>query len=129
MMKNIWAGVSTGLAPEQNAVEKVEGEKYIRMENEMVFRLLEDPSCRISAVAVWSENAWGEIVGAPPDIYFRHILTGELCKSVWACLIGMVFDEYTEEKWNTLTFRIGTMPKNNLQQIVRNEKKYHTYII
>ena len=129
MMKNIRAGVSTGLTPEQNAVEKVKGEVYIRMENEMVFRLREDPSCRISAVAVWGENARGEIVGAPPDIYFRHILTGELCKSVWACLIGMVFDEYAEEKWNTLTFRIGTMPQNNLQQIVRNEKKYHTYII
>ena len=129
MMKNIRAGVSTGLTPEQNAVEKVKGEVYIRMENEMVFRLREDPSCQISAVAIWGENARGEIVGAPPDIFFRHILTGTLCKSVWECLIGMVFDKYAEEKWNTLTFRIGTMPKNNLQQIVRNEKKYHTYIL
>jgi len=124
MIKNIGVGVSAGLTQEKKQVEEgeVEGEKYTRMENETVFRLREDQSCRISAVAVWGENARGEILGAPPDIYFRHILTGNLCKSVWACLIGVVYDEYSEEKWDTLTFRIGTMLISDLQQIVCNEK-------
>ena len=111
-MENIGASVSAVLTHEKKEAEKKtaeeEGGKYIRKENEMIFCLEEAPEFQISAVARWGENAYGEVIGQP-DIYFRHILTGRLCQCVSACLEGAEHDEYAEEKWDTLYYRIRTM--------------------
>ena len=132
-MKNIGASVSEVLTREKKEaeVEKVEGEgkKYIRKENEVIFCLDEAPEFQISAVAIWSENAHGEIVGAPPDIYFRHISTGRLCQSIYACLGDEVYDQFAEEKWETLAFRLRMMLRRDLRRIVCGEKKYEIHPI
>ena len=131
-MKNI--GASVGVFPTQEKkeaeVEKVEeeGKKYIRKENEVIFCLDEAPEYQISAVARWGENARGEIV-EPPDIYFRHILTGRLCQSVYACLGDETYDQFEEEKWETLAFRLRMMLRRDLRRIVLYEKKYEIHPI
>ena len=127
-MKNIEAGV--GVVPTQEKKEKVEekGEKYIRKENEVILCLEEAPEYQISAVARWGENARGEIM-EQPDIYFRHILSGRLCQSVYACLVGVEHDQYAEEKWDTLYYRIRTMLVRDLRRIVCFEKKYEIHPI
>jgi len=130
-MENIGASVSAVLTPEQKAVEKKiaeEGKKYIRKENEMIFCLEEAPEFQISAVARWGENAYGEVIGQP-DIYYRHILTGRLCQCVSACLAGVVHDEYAEEKWDILYYRIRTLLIKDLRRIVLYEKKYEIHPI
>jgi len=131
-MKNIEASV--GAVPTQEKkqaeVEKVveEGKKYIRKENEVILCLEEAPEYQISAVARWGENARGEIL-EQPDIYFRHISTGRLCQSVYACTIGVEHDQYAEEKWDTLYYRIRTMLLRDLRRIVCYEKKYEIHPI
>jgi len=131
-MKNIGASVSAVLTAEKKEaeVEKVEGEgkKYIRKENEVIFCLEEAPEFQISAVARWGENARGEIV-EQPDIYFRHISTGRLCQSVWACLGDEVYDQFAEEKWETLAYRLRVMLRCDLRRIVCGEKKYDIHPI
>jgi len=131
-MKNIGASVSEVLTREKKEAEvkKVveEGEKYIRKENEVIFCLEEAPEYRISAVARWGENARGEIM-EQPDIYFRHISTGRLCQSVYACMVGVEHDQYAEEKWDTLYYRIRTMLLRDLRRIVCYEKKYDIHPI
>ena len=64
-----------------------------------------------------------------PDIYFRHILTGRLCQSVYACTVGVESDKYAEEKWDTLYYRIRTMLFRDLRRIVCFEKKYEIHPI
>jgi len=127
-MKNICASV--GAVPTQGKKEKVEeeGETNIRKENEVILCLGEAPEYRISAVAVWSENARGEIVDQP-DIYYRHISSGRLCQSVYACLAGVEHDQYAEEKWDTLYYRISIMLVSDLRRIVCYEKKYEIHPI
>jgi len=131
-MKNMDASV--GAVPTQGKkkteLEKVveQGGKYIRKENEVIFCLDEAPEFQISAVARWGENAWGEIV-EQPDIYFRHISTGRLCQSVYACLSDEVYDQFAEEKWDTLAFRIHMMLRRDLRYIVMYEKKYEKHPI
>ena len=127
-MKNIEASV--GAVPTQEKKEKVEGEgkKYIRKENEVIFCLDEAPEFQISVVARWGENAHGEIV-EQPDIYFRHISTGRLCQSVYACLSDEVHDQFAEEKWDTLAFRLRMMLRRDLRRIVMYEKKYEIHPI
>ena len=116
-----------GAVPAREKKEE-EGKKYIRKENEVIFCLEEAPEYRISAVAWWGENARGEIV-EQPDIYFRHISTGRLCQSVWACLGDEVYDQFTEEKWETLAFRLRMMLRRDLRRIVCGEKKYEIHPI
>jgi len=131
-MKNIGASVSEVLTQEKKEaeVEKVEGEgkKYIRKENEVIFCLDEAPEFQISVVARWGENALGEIV-EQPDIYFRHISSGRLCQSVYACLGSEVYDQFAEEKWETLAFRLRMMLRRDLRRIVCGEKKYEIHPI
>ena len=130
-MENIGASVSAVLTPEKKEVEKKiaeEGKKYIRKENEMIFCLEEAPEFQISAVARWDENPRGEIMSCP-DIYFRHISTGRLCQSVSACLAGVEHDQYAQEKWDTLYYRIRTMLVRDLRRIVCFEKKYEIHPI
>ena len=131
-MKNIDAGM--GAVPmrkkKEVEVEKVEeeGKKYIQKENEVIFCLEEAPEYRISAVARWGENPRGEIMSCP-DIYFRHISTGRLCQSIYACLVGVEPDEYAREKWDTLYYRIRIMLLRDLRRIVCFEKKYEIHPI
>jgi len=131
-MENI--GASVGIFPTQEKkeveVEKVEGEgkKYIRKENEVIFCLDEAHEFQISVVARWGENARGEIV-EQPDIYFRHISTGRLCQSIYACLGDEVYDQFAEEKWETLAFRLRMMLRRDLRRIVCGEKKYEIHPI
>ena len=130
-MKNIGASVSAVLTPEKKEVKKKvveEGEKYIRKENEVIFCLDEAREYQISAVARWSENTRGEIVDQP-DIYFRHISTGRLCQSVYACLGDEIYDQFAEEKWETLAFRLRMMLRRDLRRIVCGEKKYEMHPI
>ena len=131
-MKNMGASVSAVLTAEKKEAEKKtaekEGAKYIRKENEVIFCLEEAPEYRISAVARWGENARGEIV-EQPDIYFRHISTGRLCQSVWACLGDEVYDQFAEEKWETLAYRLRVMLRCDLRRIVCGEKKYEIHPI
>ena len=131
-MKNIGASVSAVLTQEKKEAEKKtaekEGAKYIRKENEVIFCLDEAREYQISAVARWGENARGEIVDQP-DIYFRHITTGRLCQSVYACLGDEVYDQFAEEKWETLAFRLRMMLRRDLRRIVCGEKKYDIHPI
>jgi len=131
-MKNIGASVGAVLTQKKKEVEvekvEEEGKKYIRKENEVIFCLEEAPEYRISAVARWGENPRGEIMSCP-DIYFRHISTGRLCQSVSACLAGVEHDQYAEEKWDTLYYRIRTMLVRDLRRIVCFEKKYEIHPI
>jgi len=131
-MKNIGASVSEVLTQEkkQTELEKIveHGGKYIRKENEVIFCLEEAPEYRISAVARWGENAWGEIL-EQPDIYFRHISTGRLCQGVYACLGDEIHDQFAEEKWETLAFRLRMMLRRDLRRIVLYEKKYEIHPI
>jgi len=131
-MKNIEAGVGAVPTLEKKEVEKKtaeeEGRKYIRKENEVIFCLDEAPEYQISAVARWGENARGEIL-EQPDIYFRHISTGRLCQSVWACLGDEVYDQFAEEKWETLAYRLRVMLRCDLRRIVCGEKKYEIHPI
>jgi len=131
-MKNMEASVGAVPAREkkQTELEKIveQGGKYIRKENEVIFCLEEAPEYRISAVARWGENAWGEIV-EQPDIYFRHISTGRLCQSIYACLGTEVYDQFAEEKWETLAFRLRMMLRRDLRRIVLYEKKYEIHPI
>ena len=128
-MKNIGASVSA-VPTQEKKQEKVEGEgkKYIRKENEVIFCLDEAREYRISAVARWGENAQGEVV-EQPDIYFRHIVTGRLCQSVYACIGDEVYDQFAEEKWETLAFRLRMMLRRDLRRIVCQEKKYEIHPI
>ena len=128
-MKNI--GASVGAVPtseKKEEVEEVVEEEYYQMENEMIFCLEEAPEFQISAVARWGENARGEIV-EQPDIYFRHISSGRLCQGVWACLGDEVYDQYAEEKWETLAYRLRVMLRRDLRRIVCGEKKYEIHPI
>jgi len=131
-MENIGASVSAVLTHEKKEAEKKtaeeEGGKYIRKENEVIFCLDEAREYQISAVARWGENARGEIV-EQPDIYFRNILTGRLCQSIYACFGDEVYDQFAEEKWDTLAFRLRMMLRRDLRRIVCGEKKYEIHPI
>ena len=127
-MENIGASVSAVLTPEKKEKVEEEGKKYIRKENEVIFCLDEDREYQISAVAWWGENARGDIV-EQPDIYFRHISTGRLCQSVYACLGDETYDQFAEEKWETLAFRLRMMLRRDLRRIVCGEKKYEIHQI
>jgi len=118
-MKNIGASVSEVLT--QGKKEQAEEEEYRQMENEMIFCLKEAPEYQISAVAEWAENSRGDIV-VEADTYFRHILTGSRCESVWGCLTGWSEPGEGQEKWETLCERIEKL--DGLEEIICDEKRY-----
>jgi len=126
-MKNIEASVSAVLTQgKEEEVEKEEGEieeeEYTEHENEMYFFLGERPEYRISAVGRWLENQKGEVVG-DADTYFRHIMTGSMCDSVWECIYGWSEQsERAEEMWETLCQRIEEL--DGLEQIVCDEESF-----
>ena len=121
-MKNIGAGVSEVLTrgkKEAEAEKVVEEEEYHLMRNEMIFYLKEAPGCQIHGVAEWCENSQGDIV-KEVDTYFRHLRTGQRCETPWTCLVGVVFDEYHEERWETLCMRI--LQHENIEEDMCYEK-------
>jgi len=134
-MKNIGAsaGVFSAQGEQKAEVEKIEEEggegeveeEYHKMENEVIFCLDEAPEYQISAVAEWGENSRGDVV-VGVDTYFRHIMTGERCESVWSCLTGWSEqDEKSTEKWETLCERIENY--GNLEQTICDEKRVVLY--
>ena len=127
-MKNIGASVSAVLMHKKKEKVEEEGKKYIHKENEVIFCLDEAREYQISAVERWGENARGEIV-EQPDIYFRNIFTGRLCQSIYACFGDEVYDQFAEEKWDTLAFRLRMMLRRDLRRIVCFEKKYEIHPI
>jgi len=121
-MKNIEASVSAGLTPEQKEAEEAEKkeEEYHLMRNEMIFFLRERPNYQIHGVAEWCENSQGDMVGEP-DTYFLHIRTGQRCETPWTCMVGLSYDEYLEEIWETLAMRI--VNHKNIVEDMRREKE------
>ena len=122
-MKNIEAGVGViHIREKKEEVEEEVEEEYHQMENEMYFFLEERPEYRISAVGRWLENSKGEVVG-DADTYFRHIMNGGRCDSVWKCIDGWSEQsERTEEIWETLCMRI--VETDGLEQIICNEESF-----
>ena len=121
-MKNIGASVSAVLTPEKKEAEEAEKkeEEYHLMRNEMIFFLREAPGCQIHGVAEWCENSRGDIV-KEVDTYFLHLRTGQRCETPWTCLVGVAFDEYHEEIWETLCMRI--MNHENIEEDMCYEKE------
>ena len=124
-MKNIGASVdavSTRVKKEEVKEVKVEEEEYIEHQNEMYFFLKERPEYRISAVGRWLEDSRGNVVG-DADTYFRHILNGSRCDSVWRCIDGWSEQsERTEEMWETLCMRIEEL--DGCEQIICDEESF-----
>jgi len=136
-MKNICASV--GVVPtqgkkevekKQEEVKKVvegkeeeeEEEEYTEHRNEMYFFLEELPEYRIYATGRWLENSKGEVVG-DADTYFRHIMNGSRCNSMWECIEGWSEQsERTEEIWETLCMRIQNT--DGLEQIICDEESF-----
>ena len=121
-MKNIGASVSAVLTAEKKEAEEaeVEEEEYHPMRNEMIFCLDEAPEYQISAVAEWAENSRGDIMGEP-DTYFLHAMTGQRCETPWTCMVGLSYDEYLDEIWETLAMRI--VNHKNIVEDMRREKE------
>ena len=121
-MKNIGASVGAIPTQKKKEVEKGEVEEDCHLvRNEMIFYLREAPRCQIHGVAEWYENSQGDIV-KELDTYFHHILTGQRCETPWACLAGvLVFDEYHEERWETLCMRIAN--HENIEEDMCYEKE------
>jgi len=123
-MKNIGAGVDAIIPREKKEAEEgeIEEEEYTEHENTMYFFLKERPEYRISAVGRWLENQKGEVVG-DADTYFRHIMNGSRCDSVWECIGGWSEQsERTEEMWETLCERIENT--DGLEQIICDEESF-----
>ena len=121
-MKNIGAGVSAVFTQEKKEAKGAEKkeEEYHLMRNEMIFYLREAPGCQIHGVAEWCENSRGDIV-KEVDTYFRHLRTGRRCETPWTCLVGVVFDEHHEERWETLCMRI--LNHENIEEDMCYEKE------
>ena len=129
-MKSIGASVSAVLTAEkkeeeggeiEEEVEEEEEEECHLVRNEMIFYLNEAPEYQISAVAEWGENSRGDIV-VGVDTYFRHVMTGQRCESVWSCLTGWSEpDEKSAEKWENLCERIEEY--GNLEETICDMKR------
>ena len=106
-MKSIDASVGAVPTQEKKQAEEAEKkeEEYHLMRNEMIFFLRERPNYQIHGVAEWCENSRGDVV-KEPDTYFLHIRTGQRCETPWTCMVGLSYDEYHEEIWETLAMRI-----------------------
>jgi len=122
-MKNIEASVGAVSAQGKKEEEaKVEEDEYTEHRNEMYFFLEEHPEYRISAVGRWLENSNGKVI-EDADTYFRHIMNGGRCDSVWECIDGWSEqDERTEDIWETLCMRIEEL--QGLEQIICDEKSF-----
>ena len=120
-MKNIEASV--GVIPTQEKkeeVEKVVEEEYTWKSNETVFYLRENPKCQMVVGGEWHGTKAGEVVGSV-DTYFRHILTGQRCESVWDAVDGYAcFDDRWADDFEKIATHIEDLP--NLEKIIRTER-------
>ena len=116
-MKNICASV--GAVPAQGKKTAVE-EEYTWKTNETVFYLQENPDCQMAVGGEWHGNTAGGIVGSA-DIYFRHIITGKRCDTVWDAINGYAgFDDRWADDWETLGKRIEDIA--DIKKIIRTER-------
>jgi len=121
-MKNIKASVGVFPAQEQKPVEGggVEEKEYTWKFNETLFYLQDNPDCWLSVGGEWHGTKAGGVVGSV-DIYFRHILTGKRCKSVWDAVDGYAgFDDRWADDFEKIAMRIEDLP--NLEEIIRTER-------
>ena len=116
-MKNIGASVSGALTQGKKAAVE---EEYTWKSNETVFYLRENPKCQMAVGGEWHGNTAGGVVGSV-DIYFRHIITGKRCGSVWDAVDGYAcFDDRWADAWEKLAIHIEDIP--NLEKIVCTER-------
>ena len=99
---------------------EIKEEEYHMMRNEMIFYLRERPEYQIHGVAEWCENTQGDTVKGL-DTYFLHIRTGQRCETPWTCMVGLSYDEYNEEMWETLAMRI--VNRKNIAEDMCHEKE------
>jgi len=116
-MKNIGASVdAVSTQGKKTAVE----EEYTWKTNETVFYLRENPDCQMAVGGEWHGNTAGGVVGSV-DIYFRHIITGKRCDTVWDAVDGYAgFDDRWADAWETLGKRIEDIP--NIEKTVCTER-------
>ena len=121
-MKNIGASVgavSTQKKKEGRKKKEVE-EEYTWKTNETVLYLKGNPDCFIVVGGEWHGNKANGVVGSV-DMYFRHILTGQRCESVWDAVDGYAcFDDRWADDFEKIATHIEDLP--NLEKIIRTER-------
>jgi len=121
-MKNICASVdavSTQKKKEGRKKKEVE-EEYTWKTNETVLYLKGNPDCFIVVGGEWHGNKANGVVGSV-DMYFRHILTGQRCESVWDAVDGYAcFDDRWADDFEKIATHIEDLP--NLEKIIRTER-------
>jgi len=116
-MKNICASVSEVLTQEKKREEEKE---YTWKSNETVFYLRENPKCQMAVGGEWHGNIAGGVVGSV-DMYFRHILTGQRCESVWDAVDGYAgFGDRWADDWENLATHIEDIA--DIEKIVCTER-------
>ena len=116
-MKNICASVSEVLTQEKKREEEKE---YTWKSNETVFYLRENPKCQMAVGGEWHGNIAGGVVGSV-DMYFRHILTGQRCDTVWDAVDGYAgFDDRWADGFEAIATHIEEIPQ--LEKIIRTER-------
>ena len=116
-MENIGASVSAVLVPGKKG--EVE-EEYTWKTNETVLYLKGNPDCFIVVGGEWHGNKANGVVGSV-DMYFRHILTGQRCESVWDAVDGYAcFDDRWADDFEKIATHIEDLP--NLEKIIRTER-------
>ena len=116
-MKNICASVGAVPAQEKKREEEKE---YTWKSNETVFYLRENPKCQMAVGGVWHGNIAGRVVGSV-DIYFRHIITGKRCESVWDAVDGYAgFGDRWADDWENLATHIEDIA--DIEKIVCTER-------
>ena len=116
-MKNICASV--GAVPTQEK-KREEEKEYTWKSNETVFYLRENPKCQIAVGGEWHGNTVGGVVGSV-DIYFRHIITGKRCESVWDAVDGYAgFDDRWADDFENLATHIEDIV--DIEKIVCTER-------
>ena len=117
-MENIEASV--GVIPTQEKKEADEEEEYTWKTNETVFYLRENPECQMAVGGEWHGTKAGGVVGSV-DIYFRHIITGKRCESVWDAVDGYAgFDDRWADDWENLATHIEDIA--DIEKIVYTER-------
>ena len=116
-MKNIGASVdAVSTQGKKTAVE----EEYTWKTNEALFYLQENPDCYMVVGGEWHGTKAGRVVGSV-DMYFRHILTGQRCESVWDAVDGYAcFDDRWADDFEKIATHIEDLP--NLEKIIRTER-------
>ena len=116
-MKSI--GASVGAVSTQDKKTAVE-EEYTWKTNETLFYLQENPDFYIVAGGEWYGNKAGGVVGSV-DMYFRHIITGKRCDTVWDAVDGYAgFDDRWADAWEKLATLFEDIP--NLEKTVCTER-------